>query len=191
MAEVNDPTYECEKETIVSHDVRHIPEAIYPYSSGVRGGLLGGLAMIPVALIYGLISGRGIWYPVNLIAATLIPAWQQTTVAQLAQFYWNGLIVGLFIHLCMSVLLGLIFAIMMPALPRSPIFWAFVIGPILWAGAVYAGLPLLNPIMAQYIDLPSFAIANIAYSVVLGVAVTRTQKVNLNSPASAGFRSWW
>lgn len=191
MAEVNDPTYECEKETIVGHDARRIPEAIYPYSSGVRGGLLGGLAMIPVALMYGLVSGRGIWYPVNLIAATLIPAWQQTTAVQLAQFYWNGLIVGLFIHLCMSVLLGLIFAIMMPALPRSPIFWAFVIGPILWAGAVYAGLPLLNPIMAQYIDLPSFAIANIAYSVVLGVAITRTKKVNLNSPASAGFRSWW
>ncbi len=191
MAEVNDPIFEREKGTIVDHEVRHIPEAIYPYSSGVRGGLLGGLAMIPVALIYGLISGRGIWYPVNLIAATLIPAWQQTTVAQLAQFYWNGLIVGLFIHLCMSVLLGLIFAIMMPALPRSPIFWAFVIGPVLWAGAVYAGLPLLNPIMAQYIDLPSFAIANIAYSLVLGIVVTRTQKVNLNSPASAGFRSWW
>ncbi len=191
MAEGKDSILEREKETIVDHDVRHIPEAIYPYSSGVRGGLLGGLAMIPVALIYGLISGRGIWYPVNLIAATLILAWQQTTVAQLVQFYWNGLIVGMLIHLCMSVLLGLIFAIMMPALPRSPIFWAFVIGPVLWAGAVYAGLPLLNPIMAQYIDLPSFAIANIAYSLVLGIVVTRTQKVNLNSPASAGFRSWW
>ncbi len=168
-----------------------VPEQVYPYTAGLVGGLLGGLAMIPVALVYGLISGRGIWYPVNLIAATLIPAWQHATAAQLAQFHWDGLILGLLIHLFMSGLLGLVFAIMMPALPKTPVFWAFVIGPVLWAGAVFAGLPLLNPIMAKTIDLPSFAIANIIYSLVLGLTVARTPKIYLNDQVHNSFRSWW
>jgi hypothetical protein len=153
-----------------------IPATVYPYSAGVIGGLLGGLAMIPVALVYGMLSGRGIWYPVNLIAATLLPQWQQASPAQLAQFRPEGLLIGLLIHLAMSVALGFTFAIMLPALPWTPIFWAFAVGPILWAGAVFAGLPLLNPIMARYIDLPSFAVANIIYSLVLGLWVARTPK---------------
>lgn len=168
-----------------------VPAEIYPYSAGVIGGLLGGLAMIPVALVYGLLSGRGIWYPVNLIAATFIPAWQQASVAQLMQFHLNGLITGLATHIFMSLLLGLIFAIIMPGLPKNPIFWAFVIGPILWGGAVYAGLPLLNPIMARYIDLPSFAIANIIYSLVLGLWVARTPRVAVDDHSAANFFSWW
>ncbi len=153
-----------------------VPAEIYPYSAGIVGGLLGGLAMVPVALAYGVISGKGIWYPINLVAATLIPAWQQASQATLIQFHLQGVIVGLLIHLFMSVALGFIFAVMLPALPWTPFFWAFAVGPILWAGAVYAGLPLLNPIMARYIDLLSFAIANIVYSLVLGLWMIRTPK---------------
>lgn len=156
-----------------------IPAVIYPYTAGIKGGLFGGLAMIPVALIYGILSGHGIWYPVNLIAATVFPAWQNASPAQMAQFHPEGLLVGLLIHLAMASLLGVLFAIMLPALPWTPVFWAFAIGPILWAGAVYAGLPLINPLMARYIDLPSFAIANILYSLVLGLYVVRTPKVHL------------
>jgi hypothetical protein len=57
------------------------------------------------------------------------------------------------------------------------VFWAFAVGPILWAGAIFAGLPLLNPVMAKNIDLLSFAIANIIYSLVLGLWVIRTPKI--------------
>jgi hypothetical protein len=154
-----------------------VPAEVYPYSAGLVGGLLGGLAMIPVALAYGLVSGHGIWYPVNLIAATLYPSWQQASPAQLALFRPDGLLVGLLIHLLVALLLGLIFAVMLPALPRNPVFWALAVGPVLWAAATYAWLPLLNPVMARYIDLPSFAIANIIYSLVLGFWVIRTPKI--------------
>ncbi len=155
----------------------HIPAMVYPYRAGVYGGLLGGLAMVPVALSYGLLSGRGIWYPINLVAATLIRSWQQASPDQVAQFSLAGLVVGLAIHIVMSAGLGLLFAVLLPTLPGQPLYWAFLVGPILWSGAVYAGLPLLNPVMAQYIDLPSFAAANILYSLVLGVWVAHTPKV--------------
>jgi hypothetical protein len=154
-----------------------VPALVYPYSAGVFGGLWGGLAMIPVALGYGFISGRGIWYPVNMIAATLIRSWQQASVNQLMQFSIAGLVVGLFIHLVMSVLLGLAFAILLPTMPGSPILWALIVGPILWAGAIFAGLPLFNPMMAQYIDWPSFAVANIVFSLVLGGRINRSPKI--------------
>ena len=154
-----------------------VPALVYPYRAGVIGGLLGGLAMIPVALAYGLLSGHGVWYPVNLISATLIRSWQAATGSQLAQFSLAGLLLGLLIHLLMSVALGLAFAILLPTFPGTPILWAFVVGPILWAGATFAGLPLLNPVMAHYIDWPSFAIANILYALVLGIWVAHTPKI--------------
>lgn len=154
-----------------------IPAMVYPYSAGIYGGLLGGLAMIPTAIAYGLISGRGIWYPVNLIAATFFRSWQQASPEQLAQFGGTGLIVGLAIHFVMSAGLGLLFAVLLPTLPGRPLYWALLVGPILWFGAVYAGLPLLNPVMARQVDLPSFALANLLYSLILGAWVARTPKI--------------
>ncbi len=154
-----------------------IPTRVYPYSAGIVGGLAGGVGMIGVGLVYGLLSGRGVWYPVNLIAATLIRSWQTASPEQLAQFNLGGLEFGLGIHLLMSMGLGLAFAILLPTLPGRPLLWAFVVGPILWAGAVFAGLPVLNPVMARLVDLPSFAVANIVYSLILGTWVARTPKV--------------
>jgi hypothetical protein len=159
--------------------VRHVrvPAEVYPYRSGFFGGLLAGIGMIPFAILYGLLSGNGIWYPVNLIAATVIRSWQQASPAEMARFSLEGLVIGLLIHVVMSTALGVAFAIMLPALPGTPRIWALVVGPILWGGAVFAGLPLINPVMAKLVDWPSFALANIAYSLILGFWVARTPKI--------------
>src|SRR2546430_8947283 len=45
-----------------------LPEKVHPISAGVKGGIAGGLVIPLPALIYGLVSGQGIWYPVNLLA---------------------------------------------------------------------------------------------------------------------------
>ncbi len=157
-----------------------VPEYVYPISAGIYGGLLGGLAMIPFAIAYGLLSGKGIWYPLNLIAATVIRTWQQYAPEQLAAFHISGLIVGLTIHAIMSVGLGAAYATLLPTLPGRPLIWALVVGPMLWFGATFAGLPLLNPVMHNLVDWPSFALANIAYSFVLGMWVARTPKIPAN-----------
>ncbi len=157
-----------------------VPEFVYPISAGIYGGLLGGLAMIPFALIYGLLSGKGIWFPVNLIAATVIRAWQHYSPEQLAAFHISGLVVGLTIHAIMSAGLGVAFATLLPTLPGRPLYWALIVGPLLWFGATFAGLPLLNPVMHGLIDWPSFGLANVSYSLVLGAWVARTSKVRAN-----------
>jgi len=40
-----------------------LPLEIYPYSAGVRGGLVGGAAMAALAILYGIIGHKSIWYP--------------------------------------------------------------------------------------------------------------------------------
>src|SRR5215510_11474648 len=58
---------------VAGHRVR-IPAEIHPYSSGIKGGIIGGIAMAIVACLYGVIAYRSIWYPINLLAAAAVPS---------------------------------------------------------------------------------------------------------------------
>src|SRR5262249_9948764 len=42
-----------------------LPIEIYPFSAGIKGGLGGGVVMTLVAVIWGLLTRHGIWYPLN------------------------------------------------------------------------------------------------------------------------------
>src|SRR5215472_4770221 len=48
-----------------------LPLETYPVSAGLKGGLAGGVAMAVLACTYGLIKAGSIWYPINLLAATV------------------------------------------------------------------------------------------------------------------------
>ena len=161
-----------------------VPTMVYPYSAGIVGGIIGGLAMVVVALAYGIISQKGIWYPVNLIGATLLRDLQGASCADFQQFNLAALIAGLLIHLAISVTLGLLFALLLPTLPGAPALWAIIVGPLLWAIATLVALPLLNPVMERCVDWASFAIAHVAYSLVLGWWVARTPKVPAGHPGT-------
>ena len=59
-----------------------LPLEIYPISAGVKGGLAGSVAMALLAVMYGVISGHGIWYPINLLAAGFFS--QRSTMPQIS-----------------------------------------------------------------------------------------------------------
>jgi hypothetical protein len=84
---------------VAGHRVR-IPAEIHPYSSGIKGGILGGIAMAVVACVYGVITHRSIWYPINLLAAAAVPSLAQADLAQLTAFNGTGFIVALISHGC-------------------------------------------------------------------------------------------
>ena len=153
-----------------------VPAMVYPYAVGLAGGALGGLAMVGVAIVYGILSGH-LWLPVNLIGATLVRDLQGASIETLSQFNLAALVVGLSLHAVLSVGLGFIFAVLLPTMPGPPIVWSLTVGPLLWAIASLISLPAINPIMTQYVDVSSFLVAHVAYGIVLGWWVTRTPKV--------------
>lgn len=106
----------AERLGVSRHRVRY-PEMTHPYSSGITGGIFGGIAMAAIALLYGIVSGHGIWYPVNLLGGMLLPGATQMTAAQLEQFSLGMLVLGLLIHGVTSMCVGLFFALILPMLP--------------------------------------------------------------------------
>ena len=153
-----------------------VPAMVYPYRIGLSGGALGGVAMLVVALIYGILNGN-VWLPVNLIGATVIRDLQAASFATLSQFNLAALIAGLILHAALSVGLGFIFALLLPTMPGPPIMWSLTVGPLLWGLASLISLPIINPVMNQYVDRPSFFVAHLAYGLVLGWWIARSQKV--------------
>jgi hypothetical protein len=163
---------------VAAHDNRvAVPSHVYPIRAGVIGGAWGGVAMALAATVYGAIWAGSIWLPVNVIAATFLRDLQSASLDQLMQFNAAALVVGLIMHAILSIGLGALFALLLPTLPGSPIVWALTVGPLLWVVATVITLPLLNPLGARVIDWTSFIIAHLAYGVVMGLYVARTEKV--------------
>ena len=152
-----------------------LPLEIYPISAGVKGGLAGSVAMAVLAVIYGIISGHGLWYPINLLSAGFFPA--RTTIEQIAVFHWDALIIATIIHLLCSVLVGLLYGVALPMFPRRPILLGGVIAPILWSGLLHSILEALDPVLNQRIDWLWFVISQIGFGVVAGIVVSRQERV--------------
>src|SRR5215468_9416715 len=83
-----------------------LPVEIYPVSAGIKGGLAGCVAMAVLAILYGLLSGNGIWYPINLLAAGFFPGAMTATTAEIAAFHLGALIIAASIHVLASLLVG-------------------------------------------------------------------------------------
>lgn len=153
------------------------PDRIYPYHAGVLGGIIGGSVMAIVGIIAGFAIGRGPWYPVNLLAAAALRSFQDMSPEQLSSFSLSGLFVGVILHFTVSIAIGLLFAVLLPAFPGHPLIWSLIMGGILWIFADVVLLLPLNPVMARLVNVPSFIIAHLAYTIVLGLWVNRYEKV--------------
>ena len=162
---------------VAGHRVR-IPAEIHPYSSGIKGGILGGIAMAVVACVYGVIAHRSIWYPINLLAAAAVPSLAQADLAQLTAFNGTGFIVGLISHGVFSILVGLLFAVLLPMLPsRRAAFWGSFISPVLWSALIWATLRLINPALNARIDWIWFIASQIAFGMTTGYVVHHSKMV--------------
>src|SRR5262245_59366451 len=74
------------------HRVR-VPVEVQPYSAGIIGGLVGGVAMAAVALLYGILTQGSLWYPINLLAGIAIPGMALLSGAELRAFSLSALII--------------------------------------------------------------------------------------------------
>lgn len=156
-----------------------LPLETYPVSAGIKGGLAGSVAMAVLACLYGVLKQHSIWYPINLLAATIYGQSLQLTPATLNAFHLGSFVVASFIHLLTSLLVGLLYGAMLPMFPRRPILLGGVIAPILWTGLLHSVLDLINPLLNQHIDWPWFVASQFAFGIVAGLVVVRQQRVRI------------
>jgi hypothetical protein len=150
-----------------------VPVEVQPYSAGVRGGIVGGIAMAVLALAYGLIVQRSLWYPINLLAAVAMPALAHASLAELRAFSLLALVIGTIVHGLVSVLVGLLYAVILPMLPRRHMLWGGLIAPLLWTGLLWAVLGIVDPTLGARVDWPWFVVSQIAFGVAAGIVVAR------------------
>jgi hypothetical protein len=154
-----------------------LPLKIYPISAGVKGGLAGGVAMAVLAVLYGIIFYRSIWYPINLLAGSLYSAASTPSTEEMMHFRIGWFLFALAMHITMCVLVGLLYGAMLPLLPTRPILLGGIIGPLLWTGLLYQILEFVNPLLDQRINWWWFAASQVAFGIVAGLVVARQNKV--------------
>jgi hypothetical protein len=153
-----------------------LPLKTYPISAGIKGGIVGGVAMAVLACTYGLIQTGSIWYPINLLAASLYPQ----PLARLTAFDTTSFAIAVLLHGIGSVFVGLLYGAMLPMFPRRPIVLGGLIGPVLWSGLLYSTIELLDPMLARYINWYWFIASQIAFGVVAGIVVMQQHRVPTN-----------
>jgi hypothetical protein len=161
----------------ITHELNRswLPLEIYPVSSGIKGGLAGCVAMAVLAMIYGLASNHGIWYPINLLVAGFFPARQ--TTAQIAAFHLDSFLIAVPVHLVTSLIVGLLYGATLPMFPRRPILLGGFVAPVLWSGLIYSILGIVDPLLSQRVDWPWFVLSQIGFGIVAGIVVSRQVRV--------------
>lgn len=154
-----------------------LPIETYPVSAGVKGGLAGGVAMAVLACTYGLLKTGSIWYPINLLAATVYAKSFSVGPGHLNSFHASSFVVALLLHVVGSTLVGLLYGAMLPMFARHPILLGGLIAPALWSGLLYSILGILNPILEKHIDWWWFAASQAAFGIVAGIVVMRYARV--------------
>ena len=155
-----------------------LPLETYPMSAGIKGGLAGGVAMAVLACTYGLVKAGSIWYPINLLAATVYAQSLKLGTEQLNSFHPSSFAIALVLHGIGSVFVGLLYGAMLPMFARRPIVLGGLIGPVLWSGLLYSIMELLNPMLASRVDWIWFMASQIAFGVVAGIVVMWQERVS-------------
>lgn len=133
--------------------------------------------MALLAMLYGVLFFRSIWYPINLIAGSLYDAPSVPPTDALIHFRIGWFLFAVAIHITMCFLVGLFYGAMLPMLPNRPILLGGVIAPLLWTGLLYNILGFVNPLLDERIHWIWFTASQVAFGVVAGLVVLRQNKV--------------
>ncbi len=154
-----------------------LPVERFRFSTGLRGGIAGGIAMTVPAGIFSVLRYHSLWYAMNLLAAGGFVSWVNASDAFLSQFHLQGLLAALAIHTMVSLLVGLLYGALLPMFPKYPILTAGFMVPLLFTGIMYSALGVVSPILNARIDWFWFVISQIAFGLVCGFVVNLHAKV--------------
>jgi hypothetical protein len=134
--------------------------------------------MAVLAMLYGYVVQHSIWYPINLLAAAGVPSLATASLATLREFNAAGLTVAILSHLTFSILVGLLYTVLLPMLPAR-FEWLFggIMTPLIWSALLYPIFDLINPALAARVDWGWFVLCQVAFGMVGGYVVFKSQKV--------------
>ncbi len=150
-----------------------LPLETFPISSGIKGGIAGGIAMVIPAEIYGILRYHSIWYVVNLLGGAGVGTWTNPTVEEMTHFRLGAFITANIIQGVTTLLVGVLYGAMLPMWPKRPILLGGIIAPALWTGLLHSVLGIVNPFFADRIDWWSFAASQVLFGLVAGYTVTK------------------
>jgi hypothetical protein len=154
-----------------------LPIETFQITTGIRGGIAGGTAMVVPATLFSLLKYHSLWYSVNLLAAGGFVSWAGASDVFLSQFHLQGILAGFLIQGFVSLLVGLLYGAMLPMFPRYPILTAGFMAPLLITGIVHSALGVVSPILNQRIDWFWFIMSQIAFGLVCGYVVNLQARV--------------
>jgi hypothetical protein len=154
-----------------------LPVETFRITSGIKGGIAGGISMTAPAAVFSLLRYHSIWYATNLLAAGGFVSWAGASDAFLSEFHLRGLVAALIIHGVLSLLVGLLYGAMLHMFPRYPILTAGFMVPLLFTGILYSGLGIVSPILDERIDWFWFVPSQIVFGLVCGFVVNLEAKI--------------
>jgi hypothetical protein len=154
-----------------------LPLETFPISSGIIGGIAGGIAMVIPAEIYGIIRFHSLWYVVNLLGGAGVGDWLNPTVEQMSHFRLSSFVTANIIQGATTLLVGLLYGAILPIWPKHPILLGGILAPMAWTGLLHSVLGIVNPFLEQHIDWWSFAAAQVIFGLVAGYVVTKQGKI--------------
>lgn len=157
-----------------------LPEKIHPISAGVKGGIVGGLVMPIPALAYGIFSGHGVWFPINLLGGMVFPFVERVSIEELERFNLILTLVALFIHAIISTGVGSMYGVILPTVPQFPgsqLFFGGLVLPLLWSGICFGLMGAINPPLEEHVDWRFFIASQIVFGLAASIVVERSEKV--------------
>jgi len=154
-----------------------LPVEVYPIWAGPLGGVAGGLAMAALALLYGIVRHGSPWYAVNLMAAVAMPELGTASHETLLAFDPTAVALATVVHGLVSLLVGLLYGAILPAMPWHPLLSGGLVAPVMWTALLAGTLHAINPALNARVDWTWFVASQIAFGLVAGAVVMRAEKV--------------
>ena len=106
-----------------------------------------------------------------------MPGMAQADAGRAPRVQPDGPGLGIVAHGLISVLAGLLYAVILPMLPRRHMLWGGLVAPLLWTGGLWAVLGVINPVLNARVDWTWFVVSQIAFGLAAGYVVSRAQPV--------------
>ncbi len=155
--------------------------------AGILGGIVGGAVMPIPAVLWGLLTGHGLWYPVNLLAAMVERGVGQRPMEELTAFHAGWFVTAMILHVGLSLGFGVIYGLALPRLPLipGPMCWGSLLMPMLWTAASFGTMGVVNPVLQRLVDWPWFIVSQFVFGFVASIAVLRSESIAV-PPAGTG-----